>query len=271
MADPVLVQLSDLHVMPEAGATIHDDAGSWLVDPDANLRLVLDHIRAMQVTPAFVLVNGDLVQEATEASYRRLRDEVLPAIAALGAPVLLGLGNHDRRGPFRRVVLGEPDGRDDEPYCYTRTVGDLRVLMLDSTNGSANDGVIGPCQLTWLDEQLRTRAPGGDLIVFHHPVVLPDLPGFPSRASHVIVDADALARVIAGRLVLGILTSHVHMSSVTPFADTITASSPPVSYPMDRTRDPVGVLRGAGFNLCAVRDGRLFVQPTIVTEAPPIR
>lgn len=271
MADLVFIQMSDLHTMPEAGATIHDDAGSWLIDPDANLRLALDHIRAMQIRPAFVLVSGDLVNEATEASYRRLRDEALPAIAALGAPVLLGLGNHDRRGPFRRVVLGESDGRDDELYCYARTIGALRVLMLDSTNGSANDGRLGGRQLAWLDEQLRAPAPGGDLVVFHHPVVLPDLPGFPSRTSHVIADAEALAGVIAGRPVLGILTAHVHISSVARFGDALTASSPCVSYLMDRTRHPVGVVRGAGFNLCAVRDGRLFVQPTIVTEAPPIR
>jgi len=259
------IQLSDTHILPTPDALLHG------TNPTANLRRVLDQIRAMQIEPAFVLVSGDLVNGGEAESYAQfnaLRQE----IAALGAPVLLNLGNHDQRVPFRQVVLGEADASDEEaPYYYCQTIGTVRIFMLDSKIPGEIHGALGERQLNWLAEQLQTPGPhaqanaqanghvGGDLIVVHHPVVPR---GVPRHNDYLLQDADQLHDVLAGKPILGILSGHSHVSTTAIFAGTLFATAPATSALLDPSICDGGrFLEGSGFNLCTVRDGRLLVNP----------
>ncbi len=109
MSDLTFVHLSDLHF---AGA----GEEPWLgMDAAAQLGRVLDAIATADIEPACFVVSGDLVNGAKAANYEALK-QGLGALARFGVPVLLGLGNHDDRSLFRRIILGETGGELEQPY-----------------------------------------------------------------------------------------------------------------------------------------------------------
>lgn len=251
------IQLTDLHFPPRP------EDRPYGSDPVGNLRRVLARVRELAVRPACILISGDLTDDALPESYRHVKSAVAEVRELFGVPVLLGLGNHDRRIPFRQVILGEATAQDEgERYYYSTRLGDLRILMLDSLIPGELYGELGPEQLDWLAEQLREPAPGGDLVVLHHPV-LPR--GLPRAADNILSDADALREVLQSHPILGVLAGHSHVSSAAPFAGTLAITAPAVGSLFDPgTIDGIRMLDGAGFNLCTVRDGTLIVNPVIV-------
>jgi 3',5'-cyclic AMP phosphodiesterase CpdA len=256
----VFLHLSDLHLTADPATRLHG------FDPEAQLRRVLARIERLPIAPAFCIISGDLVDDGEPAAYARLRELLAPLRAR--TPVLLGLGNHDARPAFRRTLLDHPTALtgDDDPCCYARRFGDLRVLMLDSRVPGAVWGALGADQLAWLDAQLREPAPGGDLLVVHHPAARP---GVPWLDDDLLRDADALAEVIAGRRLLGLLAGHCHVASATPFAGTLAVTAPGVVFQFDphpRRREEIA-LPGCGFALGAIRDGALIYNPIVLPDA----
>src|SRR3954469_4493637 len=158
------LQLSDLHLAPP---------GSLLsgIDPIVQMRSVLGRIAQLETPPAFIVVTGDLTDDGSADGYAVV-NEVLTELGSSVTPVLLALGNHDDRTTFRRVVLGEEWSEDPGPYCYSRLVDGLRVIVLDSTIPGEAGGALGAGQLAWLEGEVQRPAPRGTLIVLHHPARL---------------------------------------------------------------------------------------------------
>jgi len=251
------VHLSDTHLLPEGATSPHG------LDPAANLRQVADWVAAEGLEPTFFLISGDLSNDGDPESYRHFATALRALEGRFGVPVLLGLGNHDRRGPFRRLVLGESVGDDDEtPYYYSRRIGALRVLMLDSLVPGEIDGELGAAQLAWLAEELRTPAPGGDLVVLHHPVTPR---GIPRVREYPLRDAAALLALTAQWPLLGILGGHTHVTTAAHVGGTLAITAPSVAFQFDPTgRVGLRLIAGAGCNLCTVRDGQLLVNPIVL-------
>lgn len=112
-----LVQISDPHL-----------GASWAHgEPVDLLAATVDRIRVSGPSPDALLVTGDLADHATDDEYRQVR-EVLELLAV---PIYALPGNHDDRGALRRH-FGLP-GVDDEPVNYTVDLGELRLVVLDST------------------------------------------------------------------------------------------------------------------------------------------
>jgi 3',5'-cyclic AMP phosphodiesterase CpdA len=252
-----IIQLSDLHITPN-GERLHG------ADTAANVRRVATCLRAMHIAPDVILISGDLTHAGDDASYSHLQMLIGEELAPFGAPVLLTLGNHDRRLPFRRVMLKQQVGTADEdaPYYYSHRIGPVRVIMLDSKIPGSHHGALGDAQLDWLRDQLHQPAPAGHLIVVHHPLVPR---GLPRAEDYLLRDGDALLRTIAGHAVLGVLCGHTHVSTVASLAGTLTATAPGCAFLLDPSIAQGGrILEGAGFNLCIVRNGRLLVNPVIL-------
>ena len=147
----VFLHLSDLHLAPPGRLL----AG---VDPMRQLRSVLARIERLEVAPAFIVVSGDLTENGSAASYAVV-NEVLIELGGGGTPLLVALGNHDDRAAFRRVVLGEKRADDQGPYCYSRLIDGLRVIVLDSTIPGHPSGSVDAAQQAWLEEELQLPAP----------------------------------------------------------------------------------------------------------------
>jgi 3',5'-cyclic-AMP phosphodiesterase len=255
------VHLSDLHIAPP-GALAYD------TDTAGNLRAVAQRVREMELTPAGFIFSGDLSDRGSHESYAHLQAILREEFEPFGAPLMLGLGNHDTRVPFRQVILDQTAADDeDAPFFYRHDLGDLRVFMLDSKVPGAVHGLLGESQLEWLDAQLEEPS-GGDLIVMHHPSVPR---GVPRPDDYLLQDADALAGVLGrhpGHNVLAILCGHSHVSTSALFAGTLHVAAPATAYLLDpSTRAGGRGLEGAAFNLCTVREGRLVVNPVFLPSA----
>jgi 3',5'-cyclic-AMP phosphodiesterase len=252
------LHLSDLHLAPPSLSVTG-------VDPMRQMQRVLARIEQLDVSPAFVVISGDLTDDGSTESYAVVK-EVLQELGSgsTETPVLLALGNHDDRAAFRRVILGE-EGGDQGPYHHSRLIDGLRVIVLDSSIPGEVGGGLGASQLAWLEEELQESAPQGNLVVVHHPCRLaaPDhyYPMF------ILRDAAALEAIVARQRdrVVGVLAGHSHQVNSAPFGGTLHATAPAVLYQLDYfAGDQFAPVAGSGFNLCQLdRDG-LIVHPVLL-------
>lgn len=239
------VHISDTHLPGERSPLYGSGA-----DADANLAEMLDRLVSSGLRPDALLFTGDLTDRGDAAAYQRLREIVAPAADALGCEVVWAAGNHDERRAMRSE-LGLA-GAGDEPIVEVRWFGGMRVIVVDSTVPGAHWGEVPSSQLDRLEGELSTAAPQGTLLLIHHP----PLPTVLDLAVTVeLRDQDALAAVLRGSDVRGILSGHVHHPSFGTFAGIPVAVASSSAYGQDLAQ-PVGATRGQdaaqGYNLVHV-------------------
>jgi 3',5'-cyclic AMP phosphodiesterase CpdA len=251
------LQLSDLH-LARPGQLL---AG---VDPMRQVRDVLARIEQLGVTPAFIVVSGDLSEDGSAESYEAI-NEVLKELGAGDTPVRLALGNHDDRATFYRVVLGEERCDHQDPYHHSQLIDGLRVIVLDSTIPGEVAGAVGPTQLSWLETQLGEPAPRGNLIVLHHPCRLASpAHHYPAFIVRQAADLEAIVARHRDRVV-GVLAGHSHQANSAPFGGTMHVTAPAVLCQLDYFAGEQYIpIPGAGFNLCQIEDGQLVVHPELL-------
>lgn len=259
MSAAIVVQMSDLHIGPE-GTTPYG------TDTAANFVAAARRIAAMDLSPAAVLLTGDLSDKGEPASYERLRSLVEAHLAPLGAPVLPVVGNHDHRASFLQGYLGQIDADDETPHHYgVDVVGDgveVRIVMCDSYVAGKVTGLLGPAQLDWLDGQLGTAGDRPVVIGLHHPSVPR---GVPRPSDYLLEDREEFAAVVGAHRVAAILCGHSHVATASQFAGTTHFAAPSTAYLLDPSRRAGNrAFEGAGFALCTVRDGRAIVNPVLL-------
>ncbi len=156
-----------------------------------------------------VLVTGDLADHGLPEEYREVVEVLVSRYPVLTCP-----GNHDRRSPYREVLLGEASGEEAVNRLHRLPGAD--VLMLDSSVPGRDDGRLDEPTLDWLDAQLaegRDELPA--LVAFHHPPVehIPYVDGL-RQFGEV-----GLARVLRRHpRVAALLCGHSHTPAATTFA-----------------------------------------------------
>jgi 3',5'-cyclic AMP phosphodiesterase CpdA len=201
------VHLTDLHV----GDPAVPDPGLQ-ADTTANLRAILADVKRLTPAPAFMVVSGDLTNRGDAGSYRAVK--ALFAEATLSFPVFFALGNHDRREPFYEVMLDRSNA-GGTPYDHDALIGDIHLIVLDTSIPGAIGGGFEPGQLDWLKERLDAHPARRKLLVMHHaPMLDPDEPAT-AWESITAEDTHRLATLLAGRRdILGILSGHIHYDRV---------------------------------------------------------
>jgi len=242
-----IAHLSDPHLI----GGLHYD----VIDTAANLRRALDRLAAVRPAPQALVFTGDLADQAEPDAYATLRAIVEPAAAEMGAIVIWTMGNHDERAPFASGLFGSDDaGFQDRVH----EVDGLRIVALDTSVPGYHHGELRPEQLAWLADVLSTPAEHGTLLAMHHPPLpLPML-----RAAELIElhDQQALADVIAGTDVRGILAGHLHMSTWSTFAGvpvSVASASCYTSDPAPVDRFVSGVDAAQAFAMVHTYDDRL--------------
>lgn len=254
-AATMFIHLSDLHLAPR-GEPVNG------FDPARQMRLVIARINELDMTPDFIIVSGDLTNDGLPASYELVAD-LLDELAGPDIPVLMGLGNHDDRANFRRTVLGHSGEPDDTPYFHSRSIAGLRVIVLDSTIPGDEDGVLGPEQLAWLEEELRQPSAQGALIVLHHCCRLVASPLTIDR--FLVNDVAELEAVVSRHDVRGVLAGHSHQANSARFGGTLYATAPAVVCQLAFSASgEITPIAATGFNVCQIQDGELTVQPVVI-------
>ncbi|MER7757427.1 metallophosphoesterase [Kitasatospora sp. NPDC097643] len=171
---------------------------------------VMAYLNALPGPLDAVLVTGDLADHGLPGEY-----EQVAKVLASRHPVLTCPGNHDRRAPYREVLLGEVPG--EGPINRLHQLPGADVLMLDSSIPGRDDGRLDEETLDWLDARLaggRTDLPA--LVAFHHPPVELHIP----TVDRVRQFGEAgLARVLRRHpRVAALLCGHSHTGAATTFA-----------------------------------------------------
>jgi predicted MPP superfamily phosphohydrolase len=236
-----LVHLSDTHILPTDADRLQG------VDTLQNVRDILQVVEDSGLRPDALIVSGDLANSGEIDSYRRLRAELEPAIRRLESQLIVAIGNHDARPAFREAMLDAAP--TDEPIDYMRWIGELRVIVLDSTVPGAAYGEVRPSQRQWLSEQLETRADEGTLLVLHHPPV-PD--ATPLAGLLTLHGAADLENVIRGSDVVCVLAGHAHHAITAAFGGAVCYAAPATAYTIDPLlleRRTLRGVQGGGFGL----------------------
>jgi len=180
---------------------------------------------------------------------------VEPLSAEMGAIVVWTMGNHDEREPFARGLY---DSGDSGPQDRVHEVDGLRIVALDTSVPGYHHGELHAEQLAWLADVLATPAEHGTLLAMHHPPLpLPML-----RAAELIElhDQQALAEVITGTDVRGILAGHLHLSTWSTFAGvpvSVASASCYTSDPAPVDRFVSGVDAAQAFTMLHTYDDRI--------------
>lgn len=254
--DLTFIHLTDLHLLATDEEQIYGQS------PTHKLQRVIERVRAMEIKPAFWLITGDLVNNGHPAEYQNL-NRLLPILHSFGVPVLLGLGNHDARGPFRQLVLGQTGGNQPQPYYYSTQVGGVNIIMLDSQVPNEVHGYLDATQLAWLAAELAKPVSGGHLIALHHPPVHSTVAFLDPM---MLTNPTDLAAVLAGHdNILGVLSGHIHYNHVARFANTFSFTTPAVLYMIDPgVQQNFRGLDSYGFAIGTVRHGQLFMHTVMM-------
>ncbi len=254
------IHLTDLHIQASA-------ADRFLgLDTMEKLHEALAFLRRHDLLPgAPIIISGDLVHDGARASYARLR-RVVDELREEGVTVLLGLGNHDDRAAFRAEMLGESTPDPMQSYYYREMIGDVRVIMLDPHIPGSAEGAIDDAQLDWLAAELATPAPGGTVLVVHHPP-------YPAALSsmHNLTNGDRLRAMIAGTDVCGILAGHQHKLVIASVGGVPCVAAPSTAFLIDAFEgDGYHFQDGAVFTVVTVRDRALELRPVAYPYAPEV-
>lgn len=254
--DLTFIHLTDPHIVAapptEEGG---EEAGHLHSDTDRTFALVRGLLADLDPAPDFVVISGDLTNKGTPENFETFRRH----LDGLPAPVVLALGNHDTRGAFHDVVLGEPE-RGDAPYDHALVIAGLHIVVLDSSTPGSPIGGLDEAQFVWLDRELAAHPDLPKLVVVHHPPAPVPLPVF-DFLNFEPADAARLRDALADRNVIGVLSGHVHFDQFTTWRGVPYVVSAGLHTVTDvLATDALRAVRGGSFNVCRVRDGRLTVM-----------
>lgn len=249
-----LVQISDPHL-----------GASWAHgEPVDLLAATVDRIRVSGPSPDALLVTGDLADHATDDEYRQVR-EVLELLAV---PIYALPGNHDDRGALRRH-FGLP-GVDDEPVNYTVDLGELRLVVLDSTRPGEDGGELKREQLGWLEARLAEARDTPTVVAIHHPPLTTGVQAWDrtllSSAERltfgsIVGQHPQIRRIVAGHL-------HRTITGAVSGRSVLVAPSTYVQFQIAFGADTISLAsESPGFAVHAMLDGELvsYIQ-TLSTE-----
>ena len=179
---------------------------------------IIATLLAMQPQPDMLLATGDLTEHGSLSSYRTLKT----LCDALPFPVLMALGNHDKRENFCAVFDEVP--RVGRHVQYVVDAGPLRIVVLDTLSEGMHGGSFDAEQAEWLTAVLA-ESDKPTIVVLHHPPIetgngwMTESPAAPwvTRLEAVIRDQAHVIRLVTG---------HLHRAIVTGWGGTVLAVCP---------------------------------------------
>jgi 3',5'-cyclic AMP phosphodiesterase CpdA len=166
----------------------------------------------MSPRPDLVVISGDIANSALPEEYERASS----LLGDLQMPFAAIPGNHDRRIPMRRALPDPSYGAAESALNAMRSIGEVDVLLIDSTVPGAAHGELDAATLAWLDSALAASATRPALLFLHHP---PFDTGIVYTDAIRLRNADALAALLKRHpRTLLVAAGHVHRAAQTVFA-----------------------------------------------------
>jgi 3',5'-cyclic AMP phosphodiesterase CpdA len=256
----LVAQISDLHVKPP-GALAYGR-----VDTAAALARCVAALNRFAPRPDLVVISGDLVDTPRQDEYKHLARLLAP----LQIPFAAVPGNHDDRALLRAALPDQPYAAPHGALNLARQVGEVDVLLLDSSVPGTNFGMLDAATLAWLDATLAASRTRPALMFLHHPP-------FVTGIAHMDVQnlrnaAELAARVRRHPRVRLIAAGHVHRATLTTFAGVAATICPApnhaVALDLDARLPPSLTVEPPAFHLHGWFAGEDF--GSVVTHQVPI-
>ena len=258
--DVLIAQISDLHVK------LPGMLAYGKVDTAAALGRCVAALNRFAPRPDLVVISGDLADTPRKDEY----DHLVRLLAPLEIPFAAIPGNHDDRALMRAALPDQPYASPGGALNSLRQVGDLDILLIDSTVPGSNYGTLDAATLAWLDAALAASATRPALLFLHHP---PFVTGIAHMDVQNLRNAADLAALLRGhpraRLVAA---GHVHRATLTTFAGVAATICPvpnhAVALDLDAHLAPSLKLEPPAFHLHAWFAGDGF--GSVITHHVPI-
>jgi len=255
-----IAQISDLHIKPP-GALAYGR-----VDTAKALDRCVAALNAFEPAPDFVVISGDLADTPNVEEYDYLKRLLLPLkLPFAGIP-----GNHDSRelmrAAFPNAAYAFPSGALNQKI----EVGELDLLLLDSSVPAHPHGELEASTLQWLDATLASSAGRPALLFLHHP---PFIAGIWHMDRQNLRNASELEKTIQRhKRVRVVAAGHIHRATFTMFAGVPCTICPAPNHAVDldlaELRGPSFKIEPPAFHLHTWFEGEEFGQ--LVTHQVPI-
>ena len=260
-ACPLLIaQISDLHIKQRG------ELAYRRVDTAAALTRAIATLNRFTPRPDLVVISGDLVDTPLAAEYDHLKELLAP----LDLPFAAIPGNHDSRELMRAALPGLGYARSSGALHSVRKVGDVDIVLLDSTVPGAAHGELDSAGLEWLDTVLGASTTRPALLFLHHPPFITGITHMDVQNLRNAADLAALVRKHPrARLVAA---GHVHRATLTTFAGIAAAICPApnhaVALDLDAHLPPSFNIEPPAFHLHVWFPGDGF--GAVVTHSVPV-
>ena len=226
-------------------------------DTEGAFREIIKVILLMEEKPKFVVLSGDLTNTGDKKSYQLLKE----LLKLLSVPVILAIGNHDKRESFYETFKGKGS---TYPYFHDDIYSGLHVVTLDSSIPGRIAGEICDEQFDYLKKTLKKHEATPKLLVLHHPPKM-DPDGLP-WGSLSMESTLKLENVLRGKNIVGILTGHIHINRVSHWNGVPVCVSNGLHSSVDILEtNHLRILEGSSFSICVLRDSGLSVSYVPVT------
>ncbi len=255
-----IAQISDLHIKRPG------QLAYGRVDTAKALERCVAALNAFRPAPDFVVISGDLADTPVAEEYHYL----VKLLAALKLPFAGIPGNHDGRDMMRAAFLNAAYAFSSGPLNQKIEVGQLDLVLLDSSVPGKPHGELDAPTLQWLDTTLGSSVDRPALVFLHHP---PFVAGIWHMDRQNLNNAADLATVIRRHpRVQLVATGHVHRAALTLFAGVPCTICPApnhaVDLDLDHLREPSFRVEPPAFHLHTWFAGEGFGH--VVTHQVPI-
>jgi len=254
-----IAQISDLHIKPP-GALAYGR-----VDTAGALERCVAALNEFRPKPDFVVISGDLADTPTAEEYEYLKRLLAP----LALPFVAIPGNHDSRELMRAAF---PQGYAFRAGSLNQSVevGDLDLVLLDSSVAGKPHGELDAPTLQWLDAILASAPDRPALLFLHHP---PFHTGIWHMDRQHLLNADELEPILRRHpRVQRIAAGHVHRATLTMFGGVAATICPAPNHAVDldlqELREPSFKVEPPAFHLHSWFPGPGFGR--VVTHQVPV-
>jgi len=255
-----IAQISDLHIKPPG------QLAYGRVDTAKARARCVEALNAFEPAPDFVVDSGDLADTPVWQEY----DYLAQLLAPLKLPFAGIPGNHDERELMRAAFPKAAYAFSSGPLNQKIAIGELDLMLLDSSVPGKPHGELDALTLQWLDTMLCSSVDRPALVFLHHP---PFLAGIWHMDRQNLTNAAELAAIIRRHpRVQLVATGHIHRAALTMFAGVPCTICPAPNHAVDldlgHLREPSFKVEPPAFHLHSWFAGEGFGH--VVTHQVPI-
>jgi len=171
------------------------------VDTAASLKSVIGAARSYWHQPDLIILTGDLSQDETAGSYRKLKE----LFCVFQCPIYYLPGNHDLPEVMDPILTRAPAA-----FSADRSVvaGDWQIVLLNSRVEGRVEGRLPPDELSYLERCLAGRPDLNAIVCLHHSPVSIGVPWMDEIA--LTNPEDLFAVLDRFQVVRAVVWGHIH-------------------------------------------------------------